>query len=324
MKSALVVGSSLIDLFLRPEESHATITNEHVSLLLGDKIPTEIDKLSLGGNGANVSVGLVRLGISTSFYTWLGNDILSTEIENIIEKEGLELLTEEKRGSKTGLSVILNFGKDRIIFSHHEKRSHLFSLKTEIKHDTIYLTSIGNEWEDTYKSVVELAVTTNTALAVSPGSKQIENITDTLMDALSKATLLFVNKQEANLILKHIGQESNDVKTILTELSSLGPKIVSVTDGAQGAFAKSAEGEFFKIAALSNDNAVNKAGAGDAYASGFLTSYLLDHDIQTAMGWGAQNASAVMQKIGAQEGLLRKDEMKSIIDGGIIKGELLS
>lgn len=323
MKNALVVGSSLIDLFLRPEESHATITDNHVSLLLGDKVPTEIDKMSLGGNGSNVSVGLARLGIATTFYTWLGNDILSTEIENTIEKEGVNLLTEEIRGEKTGLSVILNFGKDRIIFSHHETRNHIFTPQ-QIKPDLIYLTSIGDTWKEAYESVIEFAQEIHAELAFSPGSKQIENISDSIIKTLSKTTLLFVNKQEANRILKHVGDESDDIKTILKSLSLLGPKIVSVTDGAQGAFARSAEGEFFAIAALPNNNAANKAGAGDAYASGFLTSYLLGNDIPEAMGWGAQNAASVMKKIGAQDGLLRKDEMQSLNSSGIIKGEILS
>jgi len=323
MKKALVVGSSLIDLFLRPEESHATITNGHVSLLLGDKIPTEIDRMSLGGNASNVSVGLARLGVSTSFYTWLGNDVLSTEIENTIEKEGLELLTEENRSGKAGLSAILNFGKDRIIFSHHERRSHIFT-PPSIKPDLIYLTSVGDTWKETYESVIEFAQQTNAQLAFSPGSKQIENISDIIIKTLSKTTLLFVNKQEANRILKYVGEESDDMKTILTSLSLLGPKIVSVTDGAQGAFARNAEGEFFKIAALPNDNAINKAGAGDAYASGFLVSYLLGNDIPETMGWGTNNASAVMKKIGAQDGLLRDEEMQSINNSGIIRGEILS
>ena len=323
MKKALVVGSSLIDLFLRPDESHTTITNEHVSLLLGDKIPTEIDTMSLGGNGSNVSVALARLGISTSFYTWLGNDILSTEIENTIEKEGLELLTEEERSGKTGLSVILNFGKDRIIFSHHETRNHVFA-PPSIQPDLIYLTSVGDSWKEAYESVIEFAQQTNAQLAFSPGSKQIENVSDIIIKTLSKTTLLFVNKQEANRILKHVGEESDDMKAILANLALLGPKIVSVTDGERGAFARSADGQFFTIAALPNDNAINKAGAGDAYASGFLTSYLLGHDIPAAMGWGGHNASSVMKKIGAQDGLLRENEMQSISNSGIIMGEILS
>lgn len=323
MKKALVVGSSLIDLFLHPDESHTAITNGHVSLLLGDKIPTEIDKMSLGGNASNVSVGLARLGISTSFYTWLGNDVLSTEIENTIEKEGLELLTEEERSGKSGLSIILNFGKDRIIFSHHETRNHVFAPPI-IEPDLIYLTSVGDTWKEAYESVVEFAQQKNAQLAFSPGSKQIENVSDVIIKTLSTTKLLFVNKQEANRILKYVGEESDDMKTILTNLSLLGPTIVSVTDGTQGAFARNAEGEFFKIAALPNDNAVNKAGAGDAYASGFLTSYLLGYDTPTAMGWGGHNASSVMKKMGAQDGLLRAEEMQSIQNGGIIKGEILS
>lgn len=317
MKSALVVGSSLIDLFLKPEEEHITVAGRQVLLTLGDKIPTQIDKLSLGGNGANVSVGLARLGVTTSFYTWLGSDILSSEIENTIKKEGVKLLGEDTRGKNTGLSVIVNFGKDRVIFSHHETANHKFSFKPEENPDIVYLTSIGETWEEAYLKVLELTQNSNIPLSFSPGSKQIENINDVFMQVLSKTTLLFVNKQEADTILKHSGKESGDIKSVLANLALLGPKIISVTDGANGAFAKGADGTTYSVPAVPNQDTINKAGAGDAYATGFLAAYLSGQNVQAGMNWGAQNAASVMTKVGAQDGLLTLGEMEKTLNNSV-------
>ncbi|MGI6315051.1 MAG: PfkB family carbohydrate kinase [Patescibacteria group bacterium] len=54
-------------------------------------------------------------------------------------------------------------------------------------------------------------------------------------------------------------------------------------------------------------------GAGDAYASDFLSAIIKNKDIVTAMCWGTANAGSVTQKIGAQKGLLSVTGVKKII-----------
>lgn len=311
--NVLVVGSSLIDLFLRLEESHIKTSGQSIELQLGDKIPTQIDKLTLGGNGSNVSVGLARLGINTSFFTWLGDDILSKEIENTILAENVKLLTDAVSGKTTGLSVILNFGKDRIILSHHEVGDHNFDYKEETKPDVVYLTSIGDRWEETYQKVLDFCLEKNSALAFSPGTKQIEEFGDIIVSVLQKTKFLFVNRQEAEIILKQTGLAGGDIKDIFSNLSSLGPKIISITDGANGAYAIAENGQMYKISAIPTSSDINRTGAGDAYATGFMAAILQEKEIAQAMAWGASNAYSVMQKVGAQEGLLTKTQLETLL-----------
>src|SRR3989344_6044593 len=97
----LVIGSSVIDLFL--------------SLDLGDKIPSQISRSAVGGNGANVSVGLTKLEIPTTFYTYLGNDFFSREIESGLSSQGVELDIERHPESSSPLHIILDFPDDRVI-----------------------------------------------------------------------------------------------------------------------------------------------------------------------------------------------------------------
>ena len=310
----LVVGASLIDLFLRLEESHVKTSGQSIELQLGDKIPTQIDKLTLGGNGANVSVGLARLGINTSFFTWLGDDALSKEIENTILSENVKLLTDSARGKTTGLSVILNFGKDRIILSHHEVGDHNFDHKEETKPDVVYLTSIGDRWEETYKKVLDFCLEKGSILAFSPGTKQIEEFGDIVSSALKKTNYLFVNRQEAEVILKQTGLSGGNIKNIFSNLSSLGPKIISVTDGANGAYSMAENGQIYRISAIPTSSEINRTGAGDAYATGFLAAILQEKEIDQAMAWGASNAYSVMQKVGAQDGLFTGSEILKYLE----------
>src|SRR3989344_413127 len=145
--NALVVGSSVIDLFLQIEdENHLKVLDRNVSFQLGDKIPVNIRTLTLGGNGANVSVGLKRLGIHTKLFTYLGSDIFSKEIEETFEKEGIECMRAQDSGQKSSLSFIFDIASDRIIFCHHEARNHTFSYQEPQLPEFIFLTSIGKEW----------------------------------------------------------------------------------------------------------------------------------------------------------------------------------
>jgi sugar/nucleoside kinase (ribokinase family) len=59
--------------------------------------------------------------------------------------------------------------------------------------------------------------------------------------------------------------------------------------------------------------AVGKTGAGDAFASAFLSAIILKKDIQTAMQWGTANSASVIQQIGAQKGLLNKVGIEKMV-----------
>lgn len=315
--NVLVVGSSVIDLFFEVEDKkRVKLSENQVSFELGDKIPTRIKKIALGGNGANVSVGLAKLDHSVSFYTYLGNDLFSREIQEVIEKHGIKLLVEKEEGSKSSLSLILSLFNDRIIFSNHQLRNHTFKYN-EPKPDFIYLTSIGNYWQEAYQSVLEYVKVNHVPLAFNPGSYQLEEKTDLFFAVLKNTKIIFVNKEEAKRILAwaNISFENNSEKEIMSEIKKLGVEIVSLTDGKNGSFTLDENNNFYQTKPyVESMLVVEKTGAGDAYTSGFLAKYLFDKNIQESMQWGSLNAYAVMQKTGAQEGLLDLKTMNNLLN----------
>ncbi len=287
------------------DREHFKIQDKDVILALGDKVPSEIKKLSLGGNGTNAAVGLTRLEVPTSFYTFLGGDILSREIEQTLSSEGVALKAQKDDG-KTSLSLIFDFDTDRIIFSHHEKREHRFRLSDQ-DFDYIYLHSIGDPWQDCYKQILEYANNYHIPIAFSPGSHQIEAEGDTFMDTIKSSKIFFSNRQEAEKIL-NTKYEIQNTKELLMAVKTLGPQIVSITDGAAGAYAVDAKDDYYFIKPSPKDG-VEKTGAGDSYASAFLAGVLHGEDLPTAMKWGVLNAQSVMQQVGAQTGLLTKTQL---------------
>jgi ribokinase len=85
-----------------------------------------------------------------------------------------------------------------------------------------------------------------------------------------------------------------------------------ITDGKNGSFAIDQKGEIFKKDS-NPSKIVERTGAGDAYSTGFLAAILHGLTIRDAMSWGAINAASVIEQIGAQKGLLRKEEMEERI-----------
>jgi len=307
----LVIGSSIIDIFLSIEdESHIHIKDMDLTLKLGDKIPTSIKTLTLGGNGANVSVGLSRLGISTTFFTYLADDLFSKQIRESMIKENVQLMVEERKGGKSSLSLIFNFNTDRIIFSHHELAEHGFFYKDAEYPAYAYLTSIGARWEKAYHYAIDFLTRNAIPYAFSPGSHQLRDMGEECLNALHNATSLFVNKEEGITLIKEKGQTpATDVYALMKQLQACGPQLISLTDGAEGAYALDENGTTYHEKPLTS-HTTEKTGAGDAYASGFLASYLYNNPIRTCMRWGIANAHAVMQKYGAQDGLLNKAEIE--------------
>ena len=55
---------------------------------------------------------------------------------------------------------------------------------------------------------------------------------------------------------------------------------------------------------------VERTGAGDSYAAGFLAAIVHGLPVSEAMRRGAVNAASVISTVGAEKGLLKKEEIE--------------
>ena len=310
--NVLVVGSILIDFFIKIENSNQIeIKDNKVILELGAKFPIDIKSLSLGGNSTNVARALNNLSIKTSLYTYLGDDPLSKHIKEKMEEKNIELLIDEINTTTGSLSLIFDFPTDRIIFSHHNLSDYNFDpTKISQKPDFIFLTSIGNKWEDAYEKVVSYAQENSIPFAFSPGSQQLRNINETFLKTVRAANILMCNMDEAKMISEALGKNPNEnVKDILLSLKEDSFDILSITDGANGSYAVDKENNVYKINSIESSGH-EKTGAGDAYAGAFLAAYLLGNSLEKALKWGVLNAVGEMKQVGAGTGQLTLEQIE--------------
>lgn len=307
------VGDAKIDTFLTLHQTsdhlrYSRETNE-LCIKFGEKITVDKAEILLGGDAANVAVGTSRLGLSTAIVAEIGKDEFAQKIINTLSNENVNVENvSQTQGQQSSFSTIINYKGERTIFSEHVRREHNFSFEN-ISTKWIYLTSLGEKWQDAYNKTTDFAKETKCNLAFNPGTIQISE-KNNIKNILLITNLLLVNKEEGEEILGYShGQKS--IEEIILNLQKLGPKVVVVTDGKNGSFAASSEGNILNEKIIQTE-VVEKTGAGDAYSSGFLSALINNKSISEAMIWGTKNSSSVIKKVGAQAGLLHKTDFEKL------------
>ena len=319
----ITVGDAKLDVFLvLPEVANVcSVDHEHSTLCLpfGTKIDVDNSQFLMGGNAANVSVGLARLGIKTALCAEIGDDEFSLKIINSLAREEIDRgLVTYTQHSISSFSVILEVGGDRTIFSQHIHRPHNFKLDN-FTAQYVYITSLGEEWKMPYDYVLKWAKEHQVKIAFNPGSLQLGAGREAIQDILQNTEILFLNKEEAlHLTGAEVRAERlEDNKELLVATQKLGPKIVVITDGVKGSFAMDEKGQMYSQTVFPA-NLVGRTGAGDAFSSGCLAAIFWQQPLPTALQWGAANSAAVVEHIGAETGLLKKEELEARVNNSRI------
>lgn len=304
----ICVGNSVLDIFLeiQDENRHINFNEQTREMLipLGDKINLDGYKMTLGGSASNVAVGLSRLGLKTSVFSHVGDDEFAEKIKNLLEKEEVFPLVVKNKGMESSFSIILNYKKERTIFSQHMEYPGVFDLDS-LKSQWFYLASLGRSWKTNYESIIRFVSVNNINLAYNPGALEIESQSPLVYKAISISKVLILNRNEAIQLVEHSDREILD---LLKELKNLGPRIVIITDGTKGSFVMDEKDHAFYLSSFPSD-IVDPTGAGDAFSTGFLFGHVSGKSLNESMKLGAANAANVVRYVGSEDGLIKLSEI---------------
>ncbi|PKL72016.1 hypothetical protein CVV26_03320 [Candidatus Kuenenbacteria bacterium HGW-Kuenenbacteria-1] len=313
MFNVIIIGDCCFDTFIQIQQAKLLESTKEKMLCLnyGSKIPINKIRVSMGGNAANVSVSLNKLGLKVGIYTILGDDEKGEQIYQKIKKEKIDTkFIKKEKNSKTNCSFIINFKGDRTALVYHQPRKY-FLPKLD-KTEWIYLTSLGENHGKFHQQIIDLQKKKKIKVAFNPGTYQLKTGFKKIEKIFKITTILFVNKSEAQFLVKEaINKDVEENKELLKILKNYGPQVVVITQGRAGVWAYDGK-EFFKMSAFAGPK-VDVTGAGDSFASGFLAGFIYQKDVKQALKWGIINSSFVIRKIGAQEGLLKKQEMIKVL-----------
>lgn len=307
----VALGDIVTDAFIKLSDAEE-MTNHGVRELcmrFGDKIPYEdMIEVRAVGNAANAAVAAHRIGLSSAFITWTGDDENGSHCRETLKSQGVsdDYVTVEK-GKKTNYHYVLMFGPERTILIKHENYN--YHLPTTLEAPKyLYFSSISETAKDFHHEVAEyVAAHPETKLVFQPGTFQIKLGAEELKDVYAVTEIFFCNKEEAQKILN---SQEQDVKKLMESIRALGPKIVVITDGPNGSNILDDSGAWHIPMYPDPAPPVSRTGAGDATASttvAYIIKGLAPHE---ALMRGLINAASVVQGVGAQTKLLTDAEIE--------------
>lgn len=295
-------GSAVVDTFVNTDVSGK---NGHLSYPVGSKILINNLYFDIGGGGTNTAVAFSRLGLKTGYLGKIGNDENGSEIIDLLKREKVKFLGKIGEG-KTGYSVILDSKENNRTILTYKGENNGLSFKEinprKIKAKWLYLTSLLGKSFVSQKKLVDYLTRKGTKVAFNPSEYLIKRVN--LNPILRLTDILILNKEEARLLLK-----KNKIRDDLFEgLYSLGPKIVVVTDKNKRVVCFDGNKKYF--AKPHNVKVLERTGAGDAFASGFVAGQIVGKSIEESLKLGISEGESVLRHFGAKNNLLKKDLKK--------------
>jgi len=205
---------------------------------------------------------------------------------------------------------VLWYNDERTILIKHEDFPYTLPLG-DVGPRWLYLSSLNEKSLEFHHEIASyLAKHPETKLSFQPGGFQIKLGVEALKDLYAHTEVFFCNVEEARLILK---TEEPEPKNLVRMISALGPKTVVVTDGPRGAYVYDGVDAWFMPIYPDPVPPYERTGAGDSFASAFVSALALGKTPSEAITWAPINSMSVVQKIGAQEGLLTREALEKLL-----------
>lgn len=308
MVKILAIGKGTQDVFLKSDEfdPHKEGKVMYTHLPLGLKMEVDDVTFSTGGNATNVAVTFARQGVDSGYMWGLGEDPASQSILKELDDEGVDTRhVIQKEEYQSGYSVIMiATNGERTILNHRGNAfgrtgRHNFDLTAIDGYDWVYPTSLGNGGLPLLREIVDTAEKYGAKVMLNPAGPELAE-PDKLKTLLENVEVLCCNKEEMQTIVS--GETCEELA--LHALHYVPVAIVS--DGPNGVVAT--DGKTIVRAGMYEDvPVVDRTGAGDAFASGFLSQWSQGKSLRESIIFASANSTSVVTKIGAKAGILRRD-----------------
>jgi ribokinase len=291
-------GSAVVDVFV---ETEAKEKGDLVCYPVGGKVLINDLIFDIGGGGTNTAVAFARFGLKTGYIGKVGDDSDGKKILDLLKKEKVAFLGKIDKKCMTGYSVILDSShKDRTILTYKGANDDLSfdELNKKIETKWLYFSSLLGKSFQTQKKLAEIMVNKGTKIAFNPSSYLIKN--HDLSSLLKLCEVLIVNKEEAKMLTAE--------EDLFRGIVNLGPKIVIITDMNNPA--QCYDGQKLYSIIPHNIKVVERTGAGDAFASGFVAGLVVGKSIPACLSLALKESESVLRYFGAKNKLIRMNLKK--------------
>lgn len=315
----LSVGDIVTDDFIELLEKEERVEHEKdgsawLAIPFGTKIPFDHhDVIPAVGNASNAAVAFARAGLKSSFATNIGGDQAGRDMLAVLAKEGVDhRFVKVNPKHKSNYHFVLRYKAERtILIKHEEYDYHWPHIASSEVPRWVYFSSISEHAIEYHDQVADwLDANPEVLLAFQPGTFQMQAGTERLKRIYQRSAILILNREEAVTVG---GGNHEDVNDLIDKLHALGPKVVVVTDGPDGAYASDGQDRYKMPIYPDIAPPIDRTGAGDAFSSTFVAAMIKGNTVEGALQWAPINSMSVCQKVGAQAGLLNEKELAAYL-----------
>lgn len=293
------VGAAIVDVPLQPVDR---------DIFDSESYPLEQISMTIGGDAINESTIISRLGGTVGLISLVGNDAVGDYIVRHCEKEGIDCEGIRRvDGIDTSINVGLVTADGERTFVTNRNGSLWKLCGDDIDLDLIprgrvlSMASFFNSPRlnnDSIVKIFKVAKAAGMIICADMIKPRLGENFDDIAEALSYVDYFFPNKDEA---VAMTGEKTTE--GVADKIMSYGVKHVIIKIGSHGALVKGVDCEQMIVPAVDGVTPLDTTGAGDNFASGFITGLLEEKSIKECAEYGNVAASIAIQSIGATTGI---------------------
>jgi sugar/nucleoside kinase (ribokinase family) len=315
----LSIGDVVTDAFVKLLDDRAmTYENDKgkwLAMPFGTKIPFDhAEVIEAVGNASNAAVAFAKLGLRSGLVSNVGSDDHGRDMIRALKDKKVDSRFVHINPDKTSnYHYVLWYKEERTILIKHEEYDYQWPRFREADEPKwVYFSSISKLALDNYHDHVAdwLEENPDIKLAFQPGTFQMEAGVERLRRLYARTEVLVLNREEAVYVS---GGNYDDIHDLFDRFHKLGVKIVVITDGPAGAYASDGDNRFKMPLYPDPAPPFERTGAGDAFASTFVAAIIKGNTVEGALQWAPINSMNVVQKVGAQAGLLTENELGELL-----------
>lgn len=272
---------------------------------LGAKLELDAVVFGVGGGASNAAVTFARQGLTSALAGRVGDDLPAAEVRRVLLAEGVDigrLTVDPDLGTAYSIILLADNGERTVLVyrgaAHHFGVAELRA-GAPYDADWFYVSALGGDL-GLLAAILDVARAHGIRVALNPGQDELDQ-REALLPLLGGVEILLANREE----LACLYGGSTPLETIAAAAGVC--RHVVLTDGPNGSWAT--DGERIHRAGVYRDvQVVDRLGAGDAFCSGFTAAIARGLEVADAISLGAANSTAVVGRIGAKTGILRRSD----------------
>lgn len=303
----ICIGAAIVDIPLQP-----------VSKNIFDVESYPLNKISMtiGGDAINEATIISRLGHKVALMSRIGKDAVGNFILEACEKDNIDVKSmhiDENVDTSINVGLVTEDGERTFVTN---RNGSLWKMTIEdVDFDRfkdarlLSLASIFNNPLLDGPALVKIfqeAKRNNMIICADMIKARLCETLEDIGEALSYVDYFFPNYDEACIITG-----KTDINEIADIFLGCGVKNVVIKTGKKGCYIKNNK-QTLEIPACKNIKAIDTIGAGDNFASGFITGILDGKTLKECAEFANVTAAISVQSVGATTGVQNREQVEKL------------